>query len=94
MINTYELLLQGKRDLPLPIGAEILSVAALSKDTYPVSMYNVKILLWAMIDTEERTTETRQIYIVGAGHPIPEAAGTFIGTIIASPLVWHIFVGA
>ena len=49
------------------------------------------LCLWALVDPEYSKKKTR-IIIVGTGQPLPDSfIGTFVGTVIVGPLIWHVF---
>lgn len=49
-----------------------------------------KICVWAIVDPKvERVT--RQFRVIGTGWPVTGYRGTFIGTAIMDPFVWHVF---
>lgn len=67
--------------------AQIISVAQ-SRD-HP----NSHIDLWAVGGDNYRDKQV-DIYIVGTGHPMPEAQVIFLGTVVTpNELVWHIWEG-
>lgn len=71
-------------DLPtirLPIGAQILTVAAQHDNLY----------LWALVDPEAQTGEV-QLRVLGTGHQCTNP-GRYIGTahMMDGLLVWHVF---
>jgi hypothetical protein len=88
-IHKYELQVVSVQELELPLGAEILTVEALSKDTHPASCYNGKIFLWAKVDTDQPMIK-HSIDIVGTSGACPRGA-KHLGTVFMSPLVWHVF---
>ncbi len=92
-IHKYPLAIEDTQTVELPEGAEILRVEALSKDTFPVSVYNAKLFLWAKVDPEARMV-SRTVFIFGTGHEIIPSAARYLGTIFTSPLVFHVFIDA
>lgn len=82
-IYKYEIPIEDAPSVPMPIGAQVLSVAASGGDS---------LLLWALVDTEA-PVEDRHLAICGTGHPVREV-GAFIATVQDSPFVWHVFEAA
>jgi len=85
MIHVYKYLLDlvDYQAVPLPAGAEILSVAEQLSG----------LVMWAKVDPA-RPTVPRDIIIKGTGHPITnDELGRFIGTALmyGGTLVWHVF---
>lgn len=81
----YTLAAQKRQDVAMPKGAQILSVG----------LQGSKWTIWAMVDPEVTTVETRTIESYGTGHDIdkPERL-RFLGTTIdtdGSALVFHHF---
>jgi hypothetical protein len=78
----YGLDIADTQELPLPLGAEILSVG----------VQNDNLVLWAICDPYQQTRSPRTIEIFGTGHSIDrDTRRKFIGTVQMSSLVWHIF---
>lgn len=48
------------------------------------------LVVWAEVDPDQ-STETRILYVVGTGNPIPEHPKQYLGTAIMGPLVWHVY---
>lgn len=69
--------------IKMPPGARILSVGAQGE----------VITLWAEVDPYEGPPILRKFHIRGTGHPVPEGEVTFIGTVLMSPFVWHVYDG-
>lgn len=67
-------------DMPLPIGAQILSV----------QQQGDKWQLWALINPNS-DVEVRTIGIFGTGQPIPDRLMTHISTFQQDHFVWHAF---
>lgn len=68
--------------IEMPCAAKILHIAIDPKIE--------KICLWA----EVRTTAPKMqvgIRIIGTGHPMPDDAEQFLGTVIEGPYVWHFY---
>lgn len=79
----YELQITDMQQVEMPNGAELLSVA--NQDGC--------LCLWAKVDADKQV-ETRFIEIIGTGNPIAQDMGVdrkFIGTVLMSPFVWHVF---
>lgn len=47
--------------------------------------------VWFEIDTDEDLEVTHRLTIVGTGHPIEEALGSYVGSVIDDPFVWHLY---
>ncbi|WP_417459103.1 hypothetical protein [Kordiimonas sp.] len=80
----YELEITDLQRVAMPKGAKILSVG--KQGAYAC--------LWAMVDENEDATEERCIEIVGTGNPMHRSMGfarRFIGTVVMTPFVWHVF---
>lgn len=59
-------------DLPtaeLPVGAEILTVDK-QRDSMENPAEENHVFIWAIIDEDEKQTETRYFRIAGTGHPL------------------------
>lgn len=72
--------------IDMPVGAMILPHLEPARLEYG----EPGLVLWAVVDPDKHT-ETRVLYVVGTGHPMPEAPLNYIGTAIDSPFVWHVF---
>jgi hypothetical protein len=80
----YELKIDDLQNVIMPIGAEILSV----------QMQNETPCLWALVNPDEKDTDTRYIETFGTGHPVAYDMGStreFIGTYQTRGLVFHVF---
>ena len=64
-----------------PVGATFLHVA-FQGDT---------LCLWALVDSNVSTLETRCISVFGTGHEIPDEATRYLGTAHQPPYVWHVW---
>lgn len=77
----------GKVEVLLPVGSEVLSCGAIGDSVY----------VWAKFSTDEGTgSEPRYFEVFGTGHNIHTDMGIerkFIGTVFmySGALVWHIF---
>lgn len=94
-IYKYPLLLDDLSHVEMPKGAEVLSVGIQD---------NNALVLWVIVDTDEKDTILRVFRISGTGHPL-ELDGSvkcsdmhFIGTVSQlangigpTNLVWHVF---
>lgn len=69
-------------EVSMPRGARILSV----------DEQDAKVTVWAAVDLTAEE-ETRTLYVVGTGNPMPEDAGEFLGTAVCmrGMLVFHVF---
>lgn len=67
----------------LPEGADFLSVG-------PDPRASANVVAWFAVDTE-RATETRAFQIVGTGQELPDGESLYLGSVIQSPFVWHVF---
>lgn len=47
--------------------------------------------LWVERDTDVGDNGDLRFWIVGTGHPVPEEADIFVGTVIWGVYVWHIY---
>lgn len=76
----YELAITDRQEIIMPYGARVLSVANQGGN----------LCVWAMVDP---THDRRPLgfRIVGTGHPCGVSLGTFIGTVVIDPFVWHVF---
>lgn len=48
------------------------------------------ITLWYECNPANRTDEI-MIYVIGTGNPIPEDAKTYLGSVMMSIFVWHVY---
>lgn len=82
----YEVPVGDDIEIMMPEGATILPyVHAASAATLHV---------WAIVDPSA-TLSPRRLKVFGTGHPMHEGTyGPHIGTVVASPFVWHLFEGA
>jgi hypothetical protein len=82
----YPLRLTGEPWLELPVGAQVLSVAA------PRFGAEDHLDLWAAVDTSQ-PVESRDFRIVGTGNPMPDDCGRFLGTVPTQMgrFIWHVF---
>jgi hypothetical protein len=54
---------------------------------------NGQLVIYALVDTEEKDTEEKTIRIFGTGHPcdVEEFDYNFLGSVVTGDFVWHIF---
>jgi hypothetical protein len=73
----------------MPVGAEVLTVAASADDTTLLDM-------WAVVDPAA-PVERRAFRVVGTGNPMPDDCGRYVGTAVTGAVqvnarpVWHVF---
>lgn len=84
-IHKYGLRIVDTQTLPLPRDHRILSVQE----------QRGEVCVWALVDTDSPPVSVR-FWIVGTGHPFPHELAyakedTYLGTVQAGPLVWHVF---
>lgn len=46
--------------------------------------------IWAIVDPEA-PMEWVTVLVIGTGHPIPDEV-IFLGSMVAAPFVWHVFI--
>ena len=83
VIYKYEFPIATEVEIELPYNSRILTVR----------IQNGKPRLWAIIDTDEKSTGKRKFYVFGTGNPLPEFITSLkhINTISDGKFVWHIF---
>ena len=84
-ILKYPLTITDEQPLRLPLGSEILSVME----------QNDQIVLYALIDADQKLTSEYTISIRGTGHNIDELTiNNFIGTckLFNGHLMYHVFI--
>ena len=86
-IYKYQLKVQDSQELMLPIGTEILSVC---------EQYN-SIVLYAIVNKDEKIEHKYQVKIFGTGHDIQPDLNDediFLGTVSLSGgrLMFHVFI--
>ena len=81
MIYKYELQL-GTQVVRMPAGAQVLSA----------HNQHGSLCIWALVDPKAPMVD-RAFLVTGTGHTIEEGIrlDLFIGTVIISPFVWHVF---
>jgi len=69
-------------DVQVPLGAKPLSVA------------NVRdqVCLYCLVDLDEDQMVSLPIAIYGTDTPHYGISGTFLGTVLDGPYVWHVFI--
>ncbi len=83
-VHKFPLRLADDQFIDLPSGATILAVQD----------QRGRLCIWALVDTEEKSTTPRRILIVGTGMPVPDVlCRTYLGTVQQEEgsLVWHLF---
>lgn len=48
------------------------------------------LTLWAEVNPDKPTVE-RTLFVRGTGHPLPDGAISFLGTVMDGPFVWHVY---
>ena len=56
---------------------------------------NRQLCMWAEVDTNSFVVAQLVVFIVGTGHPLPTTREwemkVFIGTVLDTPFVWHLY---
>lgn len=74
----------------LPLTGQIVQIPAHVKPLY-VAMQGHNPMLWAEIDTDNKSDDRMKVYCVGTGWPIPGSL-TYIGTVQdGAGFVWHFY---
>lgn len=47
--------------------------------------------VWALVDPEEKTTDTYEVAVIGTGHSFNPAGWDYITTVQENVYVWHIW---
>lgn len=76
----WPLNMTSPQDLPIPLGGQFLTVQL--QDGNPQ--------VWFLCDPYAPVAP-RRLAIYGTGHPVPEFAGSYLGTFQIGRLVWHLF---
>jgi hypothetical protein len=86
-IYRYHLTLTDYPQVIMPVGAQVLSVAA--------ARHGPGIDIWALVDPAA-PKEVRKFRIIGTGNPTSGGLGRFIGTVSTyeGALIWHVFESA
>ena len=83
----YPLKIEDYQEVRMPMGAKALTI----------QVQGGAPCLWAMLETEEKTTALYPVWMHGTGHPADEAAqlGRYVSTIQAQggALIFHFFIG-
>jgi len=79
----YQLEIKDEQEILMPKGSLVLSAG----------LQNNIVCIWVLVDSSTGEHEPITIKIFGTGNPLPIMPPTFrfIGTIIQTPFVWHIF---
>lgn len=82
-IYKYPLAITGLQSVPLPVGAEILTV----------QMQGDSLCLWALVDAKVVSVTRRTFEVFGTGHDMDTNPRTYLGTVqqAGGALVWHVF---
>lgn len=73
----------------------VLKIKGSSVTPISVAEQDCELMLWVRIEFDSNQDEPEQeteleINIIGTGHPFTNA-GEFLGTVVISPFVWHVF---
>ena len=80
----FEFEVEDEVVITMPAEAIVLSVGTQKENA---------VCIWAKVDDSQTRKEERKFYVRGTGHPIGkmEFGAKFLGTVIDSPFVWHVF---
>jgi hypothetical protein len=84
-IYKYPIEVVDEQDIKIPQGAMFLSIQE----------QDDKIVLYYVVDPDEKETDSHHIVIVGTGHPMDNVGkGIFLGTVkmAGGKLMWHVFI--
>ncbi len=82
-IYKYPFEITDEQAIDLPIGFQLLHVGV---DPHK------QTCLWCLVDpAAEKKTEN--LFIVGTGNPVPDVPLRRLGSFLAGPYVWHVFLG-
>lgn len=83
----FALPITDRPTVKMPVGAAVLSVG-------PPRGSADELDLWVTVDPAETMREHCQFLVVGTGHPLPDDAARFVGTVVThgGTLVWHVFL--
>lgn len=88
-IYKYELPIQDRVTVDLPVGAKILNVET------QIFGIEEKVFLWALVNPEATLLESAKFHLYGTGHPITQDGKklNYVGTVHmkTASLVWHVF---
>lgn len=80
VIHKYPLEITDVQEVPLPEGAQILSIGN----------QNGVLCLWALVNPL-KPIMPRRFRIVGTGNSIKQHPGMHLATVVIDPFVWHVF---
>jgi hypothetical protein len=80
----FDIPIQDVVVLPMPVGAEVLSVGMQGAGS---------LCLWAIVQPMAPSQE-RVFYVCGTGNSLSGGEGRFIGTVQTDYFVWHVFEAA
>lgn len=81
-IYKYKLKVTNRQTLVLPVRSQLLSF----------QVQDGGLVLWALVDTEEKSTWEHTFCIYGTGHEVMDPNKlSYIGTAQLEGLVWHLF---
>lgn len=85
-IFKYPIEVTDKQTVKLPVDSLVISVLN----------QNGQLVIYALVDTEEKEVEEKTIRIFGTGHPVDveEFDYNFLGSVMMDEFVWHIFAGS
>lgn len=76
----YPIALADEQIIHFPVGANFLT-----------AQKQGVICIWAEVESDQTKMVPVKIFVLGTGHPKPEAAATYLGTIQDGGFVWHVF---
>lgn len=82
-IFKFELEIEDLQEVAMPLNAELLTA----------QVQNGRVVVWAVVDTDEVERVTRTFRICGTGHHLPVDPGHYLGTVqlLGGSLVFHVF---
>lgn len=93
-VYRYPIDIVGEQTIPMPRGAEILTVAKREGSTVLLGVgAHEAVEMWALVDPDE-PMEDRRFRVAGTGHPLPDVGDLqFLDSvqIAAGQLVFHVF---
>jgi hypothetical protein len=78
----YPLKITDEQQILMPRAAKIVSAGLDLRG---------ELCVWALVDPA-RPVHVRPFRIVGTGHPFEDTMWTFVGSVLAHPFMWHVFV--
>jgi hypothetical protein len=78
----YPLYITDIQSVLVPRGAKPLSVA----------MVRGKVCVYCLVNIYEEELESLPVAVYGTGHEHHNISGTFLGTVVDEPFVWHVFI--